>query len=534
MKSTKQLLALLVIGLLFISCDKDYNTIGEGLVNETHFDQKVDSDSEIKTTQYVFGEGSLNPLLDPNLDPNPVQTNNLLYNTLGYYNHPVYQGATANILSQVALSEYDKDFGTNPSVIRVVLSVPYFSRKISETDEGVGTYELDSLYGNTAVNLKMYKSDYFLNDFDIDGNTQQYYSNNASLPGIEAQLLYENTAFLPVPAEVTGDEVDGELVKLTPRLRIDSDVPTSGLTISDFDWLVDSINQSALSSASNFENFYRGIYFKAEAIDVNSGVLLGLNLSQAEIQVFYNYDDPDGGADPLEGSIKILFSGTKVNTFENNFNYTDIPGSRYLNGGQGAMVSVELFSGADTDGNGVSDKLEDLRVRDVLINEANLEFYVDQSTVMGGGSEPDRVFLYDLENNKVLLDYQFDNTSESDTNLTQLNHLGKLERDASGFGVKYKLRITEHVTDLIRNDSTNVKLGLVVTNNVLALGASGLESPIVIGSDDESPSNSEHDDLKTVFSSSVNSHRGTVLYSENAVDEAKKIKLTIYYTEENN
>jgi len=534
MKSTKQLLALLIIGLLFVSCDKDYNTIGEGLVNETHFNQKIDSDTEIKTTQYVFGEGSLNPLLDPN----PVQTDNLSYNTLGYYNHPVYGGTATNILSQVTLSEYGKDFGTNPVISRVVLSVPYFSRS---TDADAGTYELDSVYGSTAINLKMYRSNYFLNDFDENGDAQHYYSNGENnvgvpLPGIESVLLYENSDFIPQPIEVDGEEVDGENEKLSPRLRDDSSDAvnlTNIIDIANFNWLVDPANETNLSSASNFKDFYRGIYFKAEAVNVNSGVLLGLNLSQAEIQIFYNHDDPEGGVDPLESSVKMLFSGTKVNTFENNFNYTDIPGSCYLNGGQGAMVSVELFAGVDSDGNGTSDKLDDLRVRDVLINEAILEFYVDQSTPIGGENEPDRIFLFDLENNKVLLDYQFDNTSESDTNLTQLSHLGKLERDASGFGVKYKLRITEHVTDLIRNDSTNVKLGLAVTNNVLALGSSKLKTPIVIGGDDEDPANSGSDDIKVIFSSSVNSHRGTVLYSENAVDENKKIKLTIYYTEDN-
>ncbi|PHS10500.1 MAG: hypothetical protein COA88_01805 [Kordia sp.] len=518
MKSTKQLLALLVVGLLFISCDKDYNTIGEGLVNETHFNQKTDSESQIKTTQHVFGENGVTP--------NPVQADNLSYNTLGYYNHPVYGGTTANILSQVTLSEYGKDFGGNPVVSRVVLSVPYFSRS---TDADAGTYELDSIYGEgNEINLKMYKSDYFLNDFDASGDTQHYYTNayNGSLAGIESQLLFEKTDFTPLSSEVTGELVDGEYEKLSPRLREE-------LNVADFQWMVASANQSDLSSASNFKNYYRGIYLKATNVSVE-GVLVGLNLSQAEIQVFYEYDDPDGGVDPLEGSVKILFSGTKVNTFENSFSYPDIPGgSHYLNGGQGAMITVDLFAGDDIDDNKVSDKLDDLRSRDILINEAILEFYVDQSTAMGNDSEPDRLFLFDIENNKVLLDYQFDSTSENDTNLTQLNHLEKLERDALGFGVKYKLRITEHITDLIRNDSTNVKLGLVVTNNVLAIGSSDLKTAVVIAPSNDIPSDRETS-VKTIFSASVNSHKGTVLYNENAVDEAKRIKLTIYYTEENN
>jgi hypothetical protein len=53
MKSIKQLLAFLLL-VLIISCDKDYNTIGEGLVNEIHFDQVVDSESIINTEQLFF------------------------------------------------------------------------------------------------------------------------------------------------------------------------------------------------------------------------------------------------------------------------------------------------------------------------------------------------------------------------------------------------------------------------------------------------------------------------------------------------
>ena len=48
MKSTRQQLVLLLFFVLvIISCDKDYNTIGEGLVNEVHFNQVVDSISII-------------------------------------------------------------------------------------------------------------------------------------------------------------------------------------------------------------------------------------------------------------------------------------------------------------------------------------------------------------------------------------------------------------------------------------------------------------------------------------------------------
>jgi len=533
MRNTKHFLALLLVALLFVSCDKEYNTIGTGLVNEDHFQLIEDFGSELKTRQIYFGEQSPEP------QSYPVQTDNLSYNTLGYYKHPDYGGVTANVVTQVALSEYGKDFGENPVITKVVLSMPYFSTKTDVLEDGVGEYDLDSVYTTTdaTINLKMYRSEYFLNDFDASGERKKYYSNEdiISLPGIEDVLLYENTSFTPSDQEISYDELDDEgepeTIRLSPRLRDDSSsVDGSGVSttnfvdVSNFDWLIDPANETVLSSASNFKEFYRGVYLKATATDPDKGVLLGLDLSEAEIEIFYTYDDPEGGADPLESSIKILFTGKKVNTFENavdnTFAYPPVEGSIYLNGGQGAMMAIDLF-GDDLDGNGVADGLDDLRAKDTLINEASLEFYVDQSTPMGGENEPERLFLYDMKNNKTLLDYQFDVTSNSDTNLTQLNHLGKLQRDASGNGVKYKIRITEHITDLIRNDSTNVKLGLAVTNNVLAVGVSDVKGfETITGGLPES-----------IFSSSVNSHRGTVLYNEEAADDDKKLKLRIYYTE---
>ena len=524
MKNTKHFLALLLVALLFVSCDKEYNTIGTGLVNEDHFELKEEFDAGLTTTQINFGKLSPQPL--------PVQTDNLSYNTLGYYKHPVYEGVTANVISQVALSEYGKDFGENPVISKVVLSVPYFSTKTAtDFDTEVSTYDLDSVYTTDAatINLKIYRSDYFLNDFDASGEAQKYYSDGSNntvstLPGLEHTLLYENAGFTPSEDEVSyielDDEGESETIRLSPRLRDDSSLVGTNLDIADFDWLVDPVNEVALSSASNFKEFYRGVYLKATS-ETNEGVLLGLDLSDAEFEVFYTYDDPDGGVDPLEDSIKILFSGKKVNTFDNAFAYPAVPGSIYLNGGQGAMMAIDLFTGLDSDNDGVSDKFEALKNGDILINEASLEFYVDQSIPMGGKNEPERLFLYDLKNNKALLDYQFDVTSNSDTNFTQLNHLGKLQRDASGNGVKYKIRITEHITDLIRNDSTNVKLGLGITNNVLAVGVSDVKGyETIVGGLPES-----------IFSSSVNSHRGTVLYNEEAVDDDKKLKLRIYYTE---
>ena len=533
MKRTKQFLALFIVALLVMSCDKDYNTIGTDLVNGDHFTIIDENDFEIKTT---------NVRLD---GQHPVQTNNLSYNTLGYYNDPVYGETTANILTQVALSEYGREFDETAQITKLILTIPYFNTKTSINDDGSSEYELDSVYGSTEVNLKLFRSDYFLNDFDPEEDfeaRQKYYSRGNPFTSTQisstSNLLFEKSDFLPTSNELevlwTDEDNVTQKKYYSPRLR-----DSLSLNISDFNWLLEPSNQLAISSANNFKNFYRGVYFEVTNPMPNQGVLLGMDLSQAEIEVVYEYDDPDGG-DPIEDSIKILFTGNSVNTFNNNYNYTQDVDKIYLKGGEGAMAVIDLFSGTDDDSDGVSNELEELRSRNVIINQANLEFFVDQNAMQSVDDELERIFLYDINNNNVLLDYNFDNTSSSDPNFSKINHLGKLERDASGNGVKYNIRITEHITNLIKNDSTNVSLGLIVSNNVNLLGSSELKTPVIFGADDEvvnndgDSDNDENNDVYSVLSSSVNSHKSTVLFNENTVDDTKKLKLRIIYTEEDN
>src|SRR5690606_14250638 len=106
------------------------------------------------------------------------------------------------------------------------------------------------------------------------------------------------------------------------------------------------------------------------------------------------------------------------------------------------------------------------------------------------------------------------------------NHLGRLVREdnePNGQGIKYKIRITEHINNLLLRDSTNVKLGLVVSGNV-NLEETSLQRNIL--TTDET--------INKVPVSSIISPRGTVLYGNNTTDESKKLYLEIFYSEPNN
>src|SRR5690606_21314288 len=158
-----------------------------------------------------------------------------------------------------------------------------------------------------------------------------------------------------------------------------------------------------------------------------------------------------------------------------------------------------------------------LRAKKWLINEANLIFYVNQDLMTGGNNEPERIMIYDLKNSNVLADYMSDPTSSLPPINALTNHFGPLERGSDGKGKYYKLKITNHISNLINKDSTNVPLGIVVSQDVSNRTTQKLLSPLT-------------PNIEAVPSSEVVSHQGTILYGNSSNDPDKRLKLQIYYT----
>ena len=62
-----------------------------------------------------------------------------------------------------------------------------------------------------------------------------------------------------------------------------------------------------------------------------------------------------------------------------------------LQGAAGSEATIDLF-GADADNNGIADKIEELRAKNWLINDASLTFYINQSA--DTTAIPYRLYLY--------------------------------------------------------------------------------------------------------------------------------------------
>ena len=189
----------------------------------------------------------------------------------------------------------------------------------------------------------------------------------------------------------------------------------------------------------------------------------------------------------------------------------------YLKGGEGSMAVIDLF-GPDTDGNGVADQLEEIRENGWIINDANLVFYVNNNIQVDAAQDPQRIYLYNMDDAVPLQDYFIDQTvNTTSPSLSKGVYGGILERDAAGNATQYKIRITEHINNVVRKDSTNVTLGLVASSDIRIVTSGQVET-----------GNSELDFVPTV---SIINPFGTVLYgSTPASPENKRLKLEIFYT----
>ena len=526
-----------------LCCEEDYTEIGTDVINNQNI--SIDNQSY--------------PAKTYNKRITPFQSNNLPSNLLGYYYDPNFGGTTAHFLSQLTPQNFSPSFGNNPVLDSVFLTIPYASKTDGET------YTLDSLYGNGPIKLSVFKNNFFLRNFDPGSDLddfQAYYSNGAlsaseglNPADLEAQFLYTSNAFTPSNASIDLEEIneDGERFvseTLTPSLRIRLD--NSDMLPQDF-WetlIFDKEDDDELSSASNFYNYFRGLYFKVEPVNSSSGSMVQLNFSSASAHVKLHYSfesdpDEDGGTTTNQGVYQLNFSGNRTTLFENNFNTgflqaidaaDEIQGDAqlFLKGGEGSMAVVELFS-EDEAGNDFDDFITDFReiinegqpdeerIIKRLINEAYLEFYVDEASLDTNTDFPNRIYVYDLDNNTPLLDYTQDssvNTSTSDSKFIHLVPLSVETDDQGNTYKKYKVRLTSHLNNIIVNDATNLKLGVVVSSNVGA----AINQKLLI-----------YDPLvKGIPAGTILSPKGVILHGSNSNDPLKKVKLNIYYSQVNN
>ena len=544
---------LLLIIVTIIACEKDYNSIESDLLPEKNFNTD-------------FFEA---PIISFNKKIDSVRINNLTANLFGFYNDPAYGQTTASIITQVLPTSFNPDFGDNTVVDSVVLTIPYYSKVIADSTDADGNavYSIsDSLFGNQPIKLSIFQNNYFLRDFnptEILSPAQSYYSNasgtinsennfaitetgSINFDDFKGPLIYEDTEYLPSPDAIVLKKIGADGTETTER-----NVPALRDTLNSAFWksvIIDQEGRDELSNANNFYNYFRGLYFKAETINADGNMLM-LNLANAgaNITIHYSYDSSVDGADPLQSTYVLNFTGNRLNTFINDFtgvtlengDSTNGDEKLYLKGTEGSIAVVDILSGlVDCDGEELSaldcfkkeyravDENGDYIVKNgdfvlkKLINEAQLVVYEDETMISPSDDyhKYDRLYAFDIKNNTPLEDYNFDPSgNSSDPFSSKIIHLGQRVTDDNGVS-KFKIRITAHLNNILLKDSTNTKIGLVLSTNVnYVSNASILKSG---------------DQVTGIPAASVITPRGSILYgSSQNVPVDKRMSLKIYFTE---
>jgi hypothetical protein len=537
-------LLLLVSILLFVSCDKDYNEIGDALIGENHFALKDTTFSVVAYNEKIM----------------PIQSENLAVNALGLYDNPAFGKTTANFATQIILSTEDPIIGANPVIESVYIDVPYFvdATKTTAITTGGNTYELDSIYGapKAKIKLSIFESGLYMRDKDPVGGLQEaqkYFTNqNTDFDNLKVGARLnddadssQNDAFFFDPAQhslTTKDDAGKETTAYSaPSMRVK-------LNSTFFDSKIIHAPTGKLATNDVFKEYFRGLYFKVEQSGTDPGSLAMINFAKGTITIKYKEDlSTTVGTvvtvTRVEKSIVLNMSGNTVSLQEksnpNSVYETAISSpdrelgdeKLYLKGGEGSLAVIKLFGpdlfGADgTTGspNGVADELDIIRKSGWLINEANLVFNIDASS-MANSYEPERIYLYDFNNSRPVMDYYLDGTSSAILKKSKLIFDGNINKDAtSKRGLTYKIRVTNHIRNLVKYaDSTNVKLGIVVTEDIAIPTSNKFRTANAF--------------LSQAPKASVMNPLGTILYGGKSTStnpaEDKRLKLEIYYTKPN-
>ena len=537
-------LKILLIALIITSCEKDFASFDSEVINS-------DNAINFSTNSVEYSLTSRSEMV------NPVQTNNLPSFLLGSYNHPQFGRSNSSFVGQMVPSEYNHDFGDNVVLDSVVLTIPYYSRGIDTSEEGDITYEIDSVYGDSPIKISVYRNNFFFRTFDpfSDFDTSQNYFSNGSLsveevidPGqLEGELLFEIDNFVPSADQINLTQIDTAgnpyvAQRIAPALRFKLNNPNDDFWESNF---FENEGNQVLTNEPNFKEFFRGLYIKVESSSDGSMMLLNFASSNTKLTIHYTSDNTNigdsdtGSVDEIETNqheYVMNFSGNLINLFENEtvvdvdlMDQANGNENIYLRGGEGIISTIDLFSGTTIGDNGEEisefdlfkdffyDEISDEPIR--IINEAYIEFFVNQG--FSNNDEPERIYLYNYEQNSPLIDYFLDQSVSSLTINAKINHLEPLVRDSldGDKGIKYKIRITEHLNNLILRDSTNAKLALGVISDVASV-----QNFKILGDNSESEN-------KSLASGVILSPKGTILHGNLSSDIEKRPRIKIYYTE---
>ncbi len=468
------LIILIFALILSTSCKKDFTTIGNKLIDTPHFEGKAYN--EIKVTTYDQRVDRVYSTLAGVGSPS-----NLNVQAVGVYKDAKFGLLKADLASVILpdIYKFENNLGDNIKILGAKLLVPYFSRAVN--DNGTEHYELDSIFGSSRFEIKIHELTYLLPSYDPDANLEErrkYYSDfdfspyKGDLIGDSVSFGISSQAYITYKRNKDGSfELDdnGELIvkdSLGPHMQIKLDTTYFRQKIFDH------AGEEVLTSLEKFKDYFRGIYIEAIP-ENNDGRFLMMPFNKGKIVIQYTYDEVNDNDTPSDTSddtietiykeINLPFGTPMVNHYENTltaYAQNQLDNSDLINGDQelvikgdaGSEAIVKLFD---------DQQLRELRLKDWMINQAELYFYVNENESSELLKPAEKLLLFNYDDQQNLIDiYAPENTDNG-----YAEYDGNLETDDQGRQY-YRFGITRHIRNVLKLDSTNVRLGLRVYSDM--------------------------------------------------------------------
>ncbi|WP_158840111.1 DUF4270 family protein [Polaribacter sp. L3A8] len=461
--------ALILVFTAVISCEEDFTDIKSKVVTNTKFDTNALTVEEI-----TIENSPITSVTSDNLSLDPGQY------LLGVHASDAYEKIEASIVSQLVLATglqvvddeniYASDTTVVTTIDTVFVKLPY---QVTLNDDGTA-YELDSIIGDQtkAFNLNVYQTSTYLSVLNPEEPSKfnSYQSNDVFEKTGSLLSATANFKFLP---SLTDSIVvkrwlsTGELATKDTVTYLNSTstlpLPFAAVPLNEAEIkriFLDEYESSHFDSQTAFNDYFRGLILEATG---DEGSLISFNFNgtvRPSLEIYYTNTVITGGVviDAIHKNDSFLLLGVRASTYKME-DKTYPADNIVVQGAAGSEAVIDLF-GVDADGNGIADKIEELRARKLLINDASLTLYINQN--VDTTAVPYRLFLYKSDEDvNPVFSHVKDVYSEGITTFG-----GVLERNSNGDKEKYTFRITDYVSDLLSGETGySPKLRLKVINS---------------------------------------------------------------------
>ncbi|SHK39023.1 DUF4270 domain-containing protein [Epilithonimonas mollis] len=322
-KSLIKLFPLLLMGIIVLnSCEGELDNLGSQLVNESEAYDKV----------YALLGYNIN-----NNDTIRADASKLDSVRIGAFKEPVFGGQKASYITQVRLNAYNPDFGKNPVLDSVVLTLkPKYQ---TAADSATTTTNEDYIYPDGQVAAKKVVITYpvakygrakigtektkftlevhEVNDF-LGGTSDKLYSNKTIALGSKiGSKVFDGTVN---SVTITKDSDASEILKRDPsfRMKLDSAFFQNKIIAKQ--------GNQVLKDAASFIRYFRGISI---SVLEDEGYLFSMAPNDAAITIYYKNDvtAADGTVTKTKQETTLNLGGSNVHLSKITYDRS----STYLN-----------------------------------------------------------------------------------------------------------------------------------------------------------------------------------------------------------